>query len=55
MKKKESSPSSHLEGTFLKSWIKFRLLHAWKVYSSLVKYFDARNTRTEDVTICIML
>ena len=25
----------------------------WKVYSSQVKYFNARNNRTEDVTICI--
>ena len=25
----------------------------WKVYSSQVKYFKARNNSTEDVTICI--
>ena len=25
----------------------------WKVYSTQVKYFNARNNRTEDVTICI--
>ena len=25
----------------------------WEVYSSQGKYFNARNNRTEDVTICI--